>query len=57
MLLYLQSHDWDKGIALFESKQSDFKSSQIKKTIANFYCEKALLEKNFKQLEENGDLT
>lgn len=57
MLLYLQSHDWDKGIALFESKQSDFKSSQIKKTIANFYCEKALLEKNFKQLDEIADLT
>lgn len=57
MLLYLQSHDWDKGIALFESKQTDFKSSQIKKTIANFYCEKALLEKNFKQLDEISDLT
>ncbi|WP_372769625.1 lipopolysaccharide assembly protein LapB [Pseudoalteromonas sp.] len=57
MLLYLQSHDWDKGIALFELKHIDFKSSQLKKTIANFYCEKALLERNFKQLDEISDLT
>lgn len=57
MMLYLQSHDWDKGIELFQAKESDFYNSQLKKTVANFYCEKALLENKFSQLDAITELT
>lgn len=57
MLLYLQSHDWDKGIALFQSHESDFNTSQLKKTIANFYCEKAIQDKDLKPLDVVTELT
>lgn len=57
MMLYLQSHDWQKGIALFEKKQSYFESSQLKKMVANFYCEDAIVKSDMSLLEHHNELT
>jgi lipopolysaccharide biosynthesis regulator YciM len=57
MLLYLQSNDWRKGIALFENNESAFDTQQLKKMIANFYCELTSQNKDFTPLNYLVELT
>lgn len=57
MMLYLQSHDWQKGIELYDQQPAYFESSQLKKMVANFYCEYAIVKSDFTHLERKSELT
>lgn len=57
MSLYLQSHEWSKGIALYEKYIHYFDSEPLKKAIANFYCEQAITSNKYTVLDDIKELT